>query len=308
MKTNYSMPEHKRLRLIINTDAKNEADDQYAIVHALLTPKFDIRGIIAAHFGKYRFGTVPVDDSMEQSYDEINKVLRLMDLEGKVTVKKGAEEALVDESTPLVSDGARLIVEEALKADEQNPLYVIFLGPITDLAAAYLMEPSIEDKVTAVWIGGGKYPEGGREFNLSNDINAANVIMKSNIELWQVPINTYRLIRTSIAELELKVRPHGELGKYLFDQLAELNSDPAWPLPFGESWCLGDSPAVSLLVDDHDHHYREIAAPRITKDMRYVHYQKERKIRVYDYVDPRFTLDDMFSKIAVNFPAEKEKV
>ncbi|WP_077622545.1 nucleoside hydrolase [Sediminibacillus massiliensis] len=303
MKTNYSVPEHKRLRLIIDTDAKNEADDQYAIVHALLTPKFDIRGIVAAHFGKYRFGTVPVTNSMEESYDEIIKVLGLMDLEEKVVVKKGAVKALEDESTPQVSDGARLIVEEALKSDEQNPLYVIFLGPITDLAAAYLMEPKIEDRVTAIWIGGGKYPEGGREFNLKNDINAANVIMNSNIKLWQVPINAYRLIRASIAELEQKVRPHGELGKYLFEQLAELNNDPAWPLPFGEAWCLGDSPAVSLLIDEHNHHYRELPAPRITEDMQYVHFQNERKIRVYDYIDPRFTLDDMFSKIALHYPA-----
>ncbi|WP_163536288.1 nucleoside hydrolase [Gracilibacillus sp. YIM 98692] len=305
MRINYGVPEHKKLRVIINTDAKNEADDQYAIVHALLTPKFDIRGIIAAHFGKLRFGTVPVENSMEDSFNEINKVLDLMDLKEKVPVNKGAEQGLKDEATPQISDGARLIVEEALKKDEQNPLFVIFLGPITDLASAYLMEPEIQDKVTAIWIGGGQYPDGGFEFNLSNDINAANVVLKSNIELWQIPVNAYRLIRTSLAELEHKVKPHGEIGNYLFEQLAELNNDPSWPLPFGESWCLGDSPAVSLMIDDHKSAYRELSAPRITSDMKYVHYQKERKIRVYDYVDPRFTLDDMFSKISVNFPLEK---
>ena len=38
-------------RAILNTDAKNEADDQYAIVHALLSPTIDVRGLIAAHFG-----------------------------------------------------------------------------------------------------------------------------------------------------------------------------------------------------------------------------------------------------------------
>ena len=38
-------------RVIINTDAKNEADDQYAIVHAVLTPSFDLHGIIPAHYG-----------------------------------------------------------------------------------------------------------------------------------------------------------------------------------------------------------------------------------------------------------------
>ena len=46
-------PETRR-RVIINTDAKNEADDQFAIVHALLSPSLDVRGLIAAHFGSSR--------------------------------------------------------------------------------------------------------------------------------------------------------------------------------------------------------------------------------------------------------------
>ena len=40
-----------RRRVVIDTDAKNEADDQFAIVHALLSPTLDVRGLIAAHFG-----------------------------------------------------------------------------------------------------------------------------------------------------------------------------------------------------------------------------------------------------------------
>ena len=44
--------EEKRVRVIVNTDAKNEVDDQFAIVHALLSPSFRIAGIIPAHFGK----------------------------------------------------------------------------------------------------------------------------------------------------------------------------------------------------------------------------------------------------------------
>ena len=39
-----------RVRVIIDTDAKNEADDDFAILHHLLTPQFDVRGICAAHF------------------------------------------------------------------------------------------------------------------------------------------------------------------------------------------------------------------------------------------------------------------
>ena len=44
-------PPEVKQRVIVNTDAKNEADDQFAIVHAILTPSFDLHGIIPAHFG-----------------------------------------------------------------------------------------------------------------------------------------------------------------------------------------------------------------------------------------------------------------
>jgi purine nucleosidase len=63
----------KRARVIVDTDAKNEADDQYAIVHALLTPSFEVHGVIAAHFGTRISIT-----SEQDSYDEVEKLLELM--------------------------------------------------------------------------------------------------------------------------------------------------------------------------------------------------------------------------------------
>lgn len=44
-------------------------------------------------------------------------------------------------------------------------------------------------------------------------------------------------------------------------------------------WSLGDSPAVSVLLDEHECGYELKPAPRITKDMLYVHDQNERLIR-----------------------------
>ena len=68
------IPLASRIRLLVDTDAKNEADDQYAIMHHLLTPMFDIRGIIAAHFEQKAGGA---GNSMEKSYREIEKLLGL---------------------------------------------------------------------------------------------------------------------------------------------------------------------------------------------------------------------------------------
>ncbi|MFD2116586.1 nucleoside hydrolase [Paenibacillus yanchengensis] len=289
----YDVPENKRLRLIVNTDAANEADDQFAIAHALLTPRFDNVGLIAAHFGTRS------ETSMQESYDEIINVLKLMEMEEDYQVYKGAEKAVVAGEKPQLTEGAKLIIDEAMREDTTTPLFVIFLGPITDLAVAYLLEPRIENRLTAVWIGGGAYPHGGEEFNLANDIEAANVVFQSRIPLWQVPRNVYKMVRVTIAELAVRVRPHGEIGRYLYDQLVEFNHLPRHHLrwPPGESWQLGDSPAVSLLLDDHAFEYDDVPAPHVEKDMTYTARDTDRTIRVYRSVDSRFTLEDMYAKL-----------
>ena len=290
----FRIPEGKMVRLIVNTDAKNEADDQYAIVHALLSPKFDNRGIIAAHFGNEKS-----PHSMEDSYDEVLKMLDLMDFPRDLAYK-GADRRLPDEKTPVESQGARLIIEEAMKESDM-PLYVIFLGPLTDMASAYLMEPRIAGRLTCIWIGGGKYPEGGYEYNLNNDIRSARVVMNSDMPVWQIPRNVYSQVIVSLAELEYKVRPCGELGRYLFDQLEEHGhtSFARATTRTGEYWCLGDSPAVGVLLFAHMFDYDWVQAPLITDNMTYAKNSQNRPIRVYNRVDHRFILEDFYAKLAL---------
>lgn len=295
-KYSFTIPEGKMLRVITNTDAKNEADDQYAIVHTLLSPRFDNRGIIAAHFGDEKSAT-----SMEDSYKEILKLLGLMGINNKGLVYKGADHAIPNERMYVPSDGAELIIKEAM-SDDPRSLFVTFLGPLTDLASAYLMEPRIAGKLTAIWIGGGTYPNGGAEYNLGNDINAANVVFKSNILLWQVPKNVYQMMLVSIAELEYKVKPCGEIGKYLFEQLVEWGHTKYGKrsaLRTGECWFLGDSPVVGLMLNEHQNYYDWIPAPDITNDMNYVHNKNNRPIKVYNFVDSRFIMEDFYAKLTM---------
>lgn len=194
-------------------------DDQFAIVQAVLSESFDLRGIVAAHFG-----TEKSKQSMQDSYDEINKVLSLMNVED-ITVLHGAERALESEHIPMESEGARFIIEEAMREDER-PLYIAFLGPLTDMASALLMQPEIAKKnVTVIWIGGRDWPAGGWEYNLKNDVLSANVVFKSEIQLWQVPRNVYRMMPVSHAELWTRVWPYGAIGKYLAENVVEFNNE-----------------------------------------------------------------------------------
>ena len=283
-------PPEARQRVIVNTDAKNEADDQYAIVHAVLTPSFELHGIIPAHFGTRKSST-----SMLDSHEETMLLLRLMDLEGKVRVADGAAHAIPDESTPADSPGARLIIEEVMK-DDDRPLHVAFYGPLTDMASALLIEPKIQDRnVRVIWIGGGVWPNGGREFNLSNDINAANVVMKSNLTVWQVPRSTYRTMGVSYAELIEKVYPQGEIGRYLVEQLLEHNAQTR---PEMEYRSLGDSPCIGIIMDPECGRFTWRPAPTFDPQMHYVHTGQHRPIRVYENVNTRFIHEDLFAKLA----------
>ena len=286
---------HHRRRIIVNTDAKNEADDQYAIVHAVLSPTLDVRGLVAAHFGAERSTR-----SMEDSRDEIDLLLELMGRTGEVTVANGAAAALPDESTPVDSPGARLIIEESKSASADDPLYVTFLGPLTDMASAILLDPGIVGRpVVVIWIGGmghgGVDPSyDGIEFNLRNDITSANVVFDSGIEVWQVPANVYSAVSVSYTELEEKIAGTSKLADYLIEQLVDWNA-AHHPGPI-EHRSLGDSPAISLVLNPRGGTFRTLAAPRFAPDGSYLP-GSGHPIRVCESVDVRFLLEDMFAKI-----------
>ena len=203
------------------------------------------------------------------------------------------------------SPGADFIIDEAMREDTR-PLYVAMQGSATDLAIAIKKEPRITSRMTAIWIGGGAYPDGGEgDFNLSQDILAARILMESSLPLWQIPCNVYATMETSLAELAVRVRPCGQLGRYLFEQLYELNTlcgvEPG-PWPHGESWCLGDNPTVTVLLEGNFRaEYHDEYAPVIGDDMRYQTRITGRNIRVYDHVDSRLTLEDLFAKLQICF-------
>lgn len=281
-------------RIIINTDAKNEADDQFAIVHALLSPTLDVRGIVPAHFGKRRN-----DFSLQESREEVDLLLKLMKMEGTVTVADGAPAALQDASTPSPSPGSRLIIDEALK--DEGTLYITFLGPLTDMASALLEEPSIQDRdVVVVWVGGPSYdgilPGYEPEFNLSNDVVAANVVMDSRIELWQIPMSVYTMVSVGHEELRQRVEPLGELGAYLVEQLIEYNErEPDFMMDFRS---LGDSPAIGAVMNPLGAVWKERPAPHFDENSRMTGEDTtHRSIRACESFDVRWLLEDMFAKL-----------
>jgi hypothetical protein len=192
-----------------------------------------------------------------------------MDLTGKVRVADGATRAIADDTAPADSEGARMIIREALR-DDPRPLHVAFLGPLTDMASAILLEPRIVHRnVRVVWIGGGHWPVGGREYNLLNDITGANVVFRSGIEIWQIPMTVYRMMAVGYAELYERVYDKGAIGKYLVEQLVDWNTRMvAGPI---EHRSLGDSPAIGVIMYPECGRWEYRPGPQWNDVMNYVH-------------------------------------
>ena len=129
----FEFPGEKAIRVICDTDAYNECDDQFCIAHLWMTPRFDVKAMIAAQYGH----VMNVQGTEQQSYDELVNLATLMDIRDEVNILHGGVTALPDENTPVDSEGARFIIEEAMK-DDPRPLFVCFLGATTDIASAYL--------------------------------------------------------------------------------------------------------------------------------------------------------------------------
>lgn len=291
------LPMNRQIRVIVSSDVKNEADDQFAVIHQLLTPIFDVRGVVAAHF---ETKAPAKGTTMEKSYQEL---LKLVDATGidDVPLLRGCDQPLLSEKSCSQSEGVDFLIREAMREDPR-PLYVTVQGGLTDVAAALNRCPSIAKRMTVVWIGGGAYPCGGKEFNLLQDLNAARIVFGSPVELWQIPLNAYGTVEVTMAELAWKVRSCGAPGEYLFNEIEayNLSEEDPYPLRKGENWNLGDSPVVGALLQcDWRGNFHYGKAPYIQDDFSYKENPEGKTIRIYDQVDVRFLLEDLFAKLSL---------
>jgi inosine-uridine nucleoside N-ribohydrolase len=293
MALGYDVPESKKLRVIVDTDAACEADDPFAIAHALLSKKLDVKAIFAEHFN--------VPGSMERSYDEITTILKLMSID--VPALMGAEGPLSQAENKGISEASSFLLGEAKKMDTK-PLFVLCLGAITNIAQAIKIAPEIAKKMTVVWIGGhdldiGK--PGHREFNSGNDVEAANIVLSSGVEFWQIPNNVYGTMHIGIAEIQKRISGCGKIGKHLYDNLVKYNNSEFAGWTAGESWSLGDSPAVGVALEPNCGRYIYRKAPILLEDTSYNFEEDRPLIRVYQSINSRFILEDFISKLHLTY-------
>jgi len=285
-------PSKRPVPMVLDTDTFNEIDDQFALVYALISPELDVQAVYAAPFLNAR-STGP-EDGMEKSYEEILRVLDKLGISAEGLAHRGSRRFIADPATPEESPATRDLIARARKHSPGNPLYVVAVGAITNVANALLIEPSILPNIVVVWLGGNghQWPD-QREFNYKQDLHASRTVFDSGVPFVQLPCTpVVTHFATTVPEMKAHVGGHGAIGDYLLKIFEDYHEDH-----FAWSKVLWDMTAVAWVIN---HEWLPSVlrhSPIVTNDYTYSFDERRHLIRVVYFLrrDPIFR--DFFTKL-----------
>ena len=294
-------PPEEKIDVVLDTDAYNEIDDQYAIGYMLRCPeKFNIKGFCAAPF--FNSNSTSPEDGMKRSYDELFKLLRLAGEEQyKDVVFEGSRTYLPDENTPVQSPAADFMAELSNNYSPEHPLYIVAIGAITNVASAILKNPAMKENCVFVWLGGHRLdiPKGAGEFNMRQDIAAARVIFGSGAPVVQLPCQgVVDAFATGRWELEHFLKGRNDLCDYLVEHTVEAAEGYA----AGKPWTrvIWDVTAVAWLMNGEDRFMRSrlVPAPIPCYDQEYARNEDRHLVRYVYRIHRDKLFEDLFNKLA----------
>ena len=171
-------------RVIFDTDANNELDDQHAIAYLLFNQDiFDVVGITTNR--TYNGGNI------ENHTAEAVRMVKLCNSWGQFPVLSGADgtyneiKPQLDETNFDGHEAVNFIIKKAHET-AKGKLLLLPVGKITNIALALEKDPSIIPKVKVYWMGT-QIPYSNPEYNQGNDIAAAQAVIATDVELWLFP-------------------------------------------------------------------------------------------------------------------------
>lgn len=248
------------IQMVLDTDAYNEVDDQYALAYALKsTEKLDIKAVYAAPFYSTPFfpprkcgekAHSPAD-GMEKSFHEILRVLALMGrMDMRSAVYRGADRFMQRDGDAVDSAAVRDLIQRAMGMPEGERLYAVCIAAITNVASALVLEPALARKLVVVWLGcHAPHWHNNYAFNFMQDPYAARVVFDCGVPVVQVPgMGVTSHMITTEPELREHLKGKNPLCDYLYDitcrWAADAQCGPCW------SKIIWDVAPVAWLVGD----------------------------------------------------------
>ena len=296
----------KKIRVIFDTDANNELDDQHALAYLLFngdTFDMDLVTVNATFNG----------GDIQGHYDEALRVLQLCNAEQNIRLLKGANAGfkdIVEHWDPDNFDGQEA-VDAILEATKRDDLVIVAVGKLTNIALALKKDPGLANRSRVVWLGS-NYPEPG-EYNQVNDTIAMNYVLESEIPFDMVTVrygdpsgtDAVKVTQKEINEKMPGLGPksnntvsgrHGgtfsTFGDYsvsLFEYIDYHGDPPSRPL--------FDMVALAILKNPEWGQIKEIPAPVFVDNQWVEKPDNSRTISVWENFDKKKILDDFFNSM-----------
>jgi len=296
--------QNEKIRIIIDSDANNELDDQHAIAYALFNGDiFDIEGITVnkTHNG----------GDVESQKTEAVRVVKLCDLHPQIGVYKGANGSYIDIVEHIDEpdfDGAEavnFIIKQA-KYKDNRKLLIVPVGKLTNIALAIKKDPGIIPNIKVLWLGT-NYPENNPEYNFYNDISSVNPVLESDVEFEIAVVANGRStgtesVRASTEEIRTIMAGKGpqvanavegrhggkfsNFGDYSVD-LFENTQDSHRSLYDMAAFAIVKNPNWAVPV--------EIGAPKFVNEQWVDQLDNSRKIIIWDNFDQPKIMDDFYN-------------
>lgn len=235
---------------VIDTDTFNEIDDQFALTYLLKNEeRLNVKAIYAAPFLNHTLSK-SAEEGMLKSYDEVKRLLNLMNYHRlDNNIYKGSTSFMTSENKPINSEAANHLAKLAANYSSDNPLFIIAIGAITNIASAILINPELADKVVLIWLGGTAYHVGSTlEFNMIQDIAAARVCFEKYQNIVLLPCEgVVSEFSTTIHEVEHFIGGKNPICDYLCHILSEVTANNR-----ATSRVIWDVTAVAWLLNDNN--------------------------------------------------------
>lgn len=282
-----------KVSMVLDTDTYNEVDDQFALAYSLLSPeRLTVEAVYAAPFFNAR--SSGPKEGMEKSYDEIMRLLGKMGEKYDVPVFKGSEKYM-EKGEPVDSPAARDLVRRAMERPQDDPLYVVAIGAITNVASAIAMEPAIIEKIVVVWLGGNPLSwHSAREFNLSQDIPGVQLLFDSGVPVVLIPcMGVASHLLTTVSELQAHLADKNPLCDALIELFAAYSKDH-----YGWAKEIWDISAVAWLINPEWVPSALVHSPILTEQHTWSRDENRHMIRCATFVKRNPVFRDMFTKLA----------
>ncbi len=307
------------IRVVIDTDAANEIDDQFAIAWALQRPdQLQVESIYATPFSfahrKAMLTQAPTfapsdatpfaspQIGMKRSLDEIYRVISFLSLSKQPLVFAGSTTYLPSKTVGLESDAVQHLIKLARSIDDHaEPLYVVALGCLTNVSSALLIAPDIATKIVVIWTAGfpSYAPHINKAFNLEQDLWASQILFESKVPvLYQPGYHVGAQLRLSLIEMRTYINERSKIGSYLYNLFT---NNPLWAIlghsgqePY--SWVIWDIICIAWLLNPDWVPSHMVDSPRLNDQLEWEKNETPKPMREAYAVDR----DKIFNQLFVD--------